>query len=511
MEAGKRIRGTTEDNYEQTSKNPSSSPNFRVKNDNENIEENKIESKTHTQYIASVNSNKNTLLPIIEFDIKGVRLKALCDSGASISMLSLNIYENLRQAEVKMKTLSRQVKIFTLDNTNIPFRQCVKINFKLNQTFVTGVFYVSHKNFQKEYDTILGYDFLKFNRMILDCDRKTLNFKNESIRLERWHNKEESIQPQINTVQSAEFPHDSIRHAIKDTENDRATKIDILMNEYENLETNNSQQENVNNSHENDSVSIEQSNEEYYARSKFTINLEPGQNKLITLKCPGNISTQQEILLEPIEHKLKIKYDWSVQQITSNRLIYIIVTNEEERKISIYKNMKIGKIITDFKISSDFILKENENSDKSVNQHNRNSEATILQVNNLDIQKVRKMREKELSEKDFKLDHLEKPIQQKFRNLLMNNVHAFSKSFLTLGQTSLVKPKFNLIHNFPIQTKPYKLPHTVRQFARKEIQKLLEANIIQPTESRYAFPVIFVKKNQMTLKRWPTEWHVISD
>lgn len=55
-------------------------------------------------------------------------------------------------------------------------------------------------------------------------------------------------------------------------------------------------------------------------------------------------------------------------------------------------------------------------------------------------------------------------------NLLLHNAHTFSKSYNTLEQTSLITPKCNLTHNYPIQTKPYKMPYNAREFAEQEIK-----------------------------------------
>lgn len=60
-----------------------------------------------------------------------------------------------------------------------------------------------------------------------------------------------------------------------------------------------------------------------------------------------------------------------------------------------------------------------------------------------------------------------------------------------MDHTSLFVPKFNLAHKLP-----YKIAQNVKKYAKKEIQKLLKANIIQKSDSNYAFPVIFAKKKR---------------
>ena len=51
-----------------------------------------------------------------------------------------------------------------------------------------------------------------------------------------------------------------------------------------------------------------------------------------------------------------------------------------------------------------------------------------------------------------------------------------------------------LSHNYPIQSKPHKLPHNVKKFAKREIDELLYANIIEKSNSNYSFPALFDQK-----------------
>lgn len=66
-------------------------------------------------------------------------------------------------------------------------------------------------------------------------------------------------------------------------------------------------------------------------------------------------------------------------------------------------------------------------------------------------------------------------------HMLMQNSSVFSKSYKTLGCSEAVTPEFKLLHNFPLQTKPYPIPKIAKQFA----------------SSSYNFPVIFVKKKPL--------------
>ena len=135
------------------------------------------------------------------------------------------------------------------------------------------------------------------------------------------------------------------------------------------------------------------------------------------------------------------------------------------------------------KILQDFIIKKQ-------NTQTNNTEKIIDEVNTLSLQEVRKLRAKEISHNDFDLNHLPKKIKEQFLNLLLNSKQAFSKSYKTLGKTSLVQPEMKFLHNFPLQTKVYKVPQSIKSYAQKEINDLLEAGLIKKSKSHYCFPVV---------------------
>jgi hypothetical protein len=135
-------------------------------------------------------------------------------------------------------------------------------------------------------------------------------------------------------------------------------------------------------------------------------------------------------------------------------------------------------------ITADFIIHEKVENEANIK----------CTVNNLTQKEIIKMRKMDLKETDFDLEHLTDQQKQSALTILMNKSAAFSKSYETLGENSMVTPKFNLLHDYPINTKPYPLPHSVRPHAQKEIEELLKAGIIEESTSHYSFPVIFVKK-----------------
>lgn len=394
--------------------------------------------------IASVNSAEKDKLPIIALQIFGLKVDTLLDSGAAVSLLSPEVLEALKQTDAKIKYLANRVTIHTFDNSVIPFRQCIKITFKINNEFVTGTFYVTSHNFQGDYKMLLGFDFLKKNRMILNFDKKTLKLKNTEIALEPQVMNKEIVS--VNSVNKRGSEMKNITKAV------RTNKIKCHF----------------------------KGNEIFACIEKET-HLHPGQTKIISLRCPEAVQPNQLILIEPTEEFKNLITECSIHEVPVTNKINLIVTNNTEDKIIIRTDTRIALI------SSDFVSKNNL-------KPNEIEDGEIYQINNLDLQEVRALREAELDRSDFNLDHLTGDFKQKIEDLLMSHAHAFSKSYKSLGQSSLVVPKIQLNHNFPIQHKPYKTPQAVKQYAQEELRKLLEAKIIEKSDSDYAFPVLFVKK-----------------
>lgn len=133
--------------------------------------------------IASVKGNDDSQLPLLHFTIKEIDIISLIDSGSSVSLMSPILFNKLKDSGIKIKYLSRQVNIHALNNSVIPFRQCIKIKFKLNKVFTTGTFYIASDTFDRRYNLLLGYDYLQQNKMLLDCHKHTLKFKNMEIPL----------------------------------------------------------------------------------------------------------------------------------------------------------------------------------------------------------------------------------------------------------------------------------------------------------------------------------------
>ncbi|GBM14802.1 hypothetical protein AVEN_97915-1, partial [Araneus ventricosus] len=209
------------------------------------------------------------------------------------------------------------------------------------------------------------------------------------------------------------------------------------------------------------------------------ITVQPFSTEIINLKVPKNIAKNKDIIFIPKKNKLGYLINESLNVPTNANLFHTIIENNTNKVIHVRKNTIMGKLST-----------------FDVNDIMSPSESEIYQINNLNLNEIHKMRRDELLKSDFKLDHLNDKDKKDMQDLLLKNYKVFSKSYKILGETSAVIPEFSLLHNFPLQTKPYSIHLMAKKYAQQEINNLLEAGIIEPSSSSYCFPVIFIKKKQ---------------
>ena len=62
------------------------------------------------------------------------------------------------------------------------------------------------------------------------------------------------------------------------------------------------------------------------------------------------------------------------------------------------------------------------------------------------------------------------------------------------GVTSAGEHDIKLTHNEPIRSKPYPLPHALRQVVKDEIKEMMDLGVIEQSSSPYASPIVLVKK-----------------
>ena len=68
------------------------------------------------------------------------------------------------------------------------------------------------------------------------------------------------------------------------------------------------------------------------------------------------------------------------------------------------------------------------------------------------------------------------------------------------GKTDLVEHRIEVGDGPAVRLPPYRLPHAYRDSVQKELKEMLELGIIEPTSSKWASPMVVIKKNDRSLR-----------
>ncbi|GBL71094.1 hypothetical protein AVEN_178087-1, partial [Araneus ventricosus] len=367
--------------------------------------------------------------------------------GANVSLIQPHIVDQIK-TKTKVEYISRMVRIKTIDNTVVPYMSAINLKFKIKKKWFSNQFFVTLNSWNAQYHAILGYDFLQRNKVVIDTVNKQLLVGNQKF----------------------------------DFEENSPTNVCSETTDYDISESDKNKKESFEQINNNFLTKGNVSEETFHAlnvKIANNITVQPFSTEIINLKVPKNISKNKDLIFIPKKNKLGYLINESLNVPTNANLFHTIIENNTNKVIHVRKNTIMGKLST-----------------FDVNDIMSPSESEIYQINNLNLNEIHKMRRDELLKSDFKLDHLNDKDKKDMQDLLLKNYKVFSKSYKTLGETSAVIPEFSLLHNFPLQTKPYSIPLMAKKYAQQEINNLLEAGIIEPSSSSYCFPVIFIKKKQ---------------
>lgn len=96
---------------------------------------------------------------------------------------------------------------------------------------------------------------------------------------------------------------------------------------------------------------------------------------------------------------------------------------------------------------------------------------------------------------DHKIDHITDPkIKEDISKLLEEFSDVFSKSPKFMGKTDIVEHSIDIGDAKPIKMKPYRVSQREREIIDKQITEMLKYNVISPSHSPWASPVVLVKK-----------------
>lgn len=473
----------------------------------DNITYEKINTSTNTEDIIEVCENQMIAnihqigpdLPLISISVANFSSTVLLDTGSSVSIISSTYFNHIKPG-IKIKYLSRQVKITTV-NSSVQFSSCIQFSFKIQGKNFKHIFYVIQMAEDSTFSIILGYDFIRKFRVKMDPDYKFCYIDNVQIPF---------INCQSNTVNSVNIEMASNVNNSNVENHNISTSID---NNQQNTQENvNSDQSvsvnnvtshvdqpyyNANDNPVNFRVSLPNRvilapGEQVYAKALAKITCNHTGNFVFSPKA-DNSKIQMHESLHHIENKSKSDSNVSkvYQQAKSNNqnnndsiLFYIFVENSTSEHIHLNKGTHIGFLspIDDVKSPCE----------KQINSKSSCSNEVINVIT--PSPQIIKQRFDEFNINNFDLNHLNSVQKDKISKILEDNFQAFSCSLATIGHTDLVIPDIKFTSDCPIKCLPFPVPQALQAEARRQLQELVEAGIIERNLSNWACPMLLVKK-----------------
>lgn len=99
---------------------------------------------------------------------------------------------------------------------------------------------------------------------------------------------------------------------------------------------------------------------------------------------------------------------------------------------------------------------------------------------------------------DIKIsNHLSLQDRKKISQVLTDIQEVFSD---IPGKITIIQHKITLTSDIPVRSKPYSIPLHYRSAVEKEIQEIIQLQIIEEADSDYLFPLVVVKKRDNSLR-----------
>ena len=97
-------------------------------------------------------------------------------------------------------------------------------------------------------------------------------------------------------------------------------------------------------------------------------------------------------------------------------------------------------------------------------------------------------------------ENLPEEQKEKLNKLLQKNSDIFAKNEFDLGKTNLLKASIDTGNSPPVQKRPYRTPFAYRDELKRQLNEMLQAGIVSPSNSNYSAPIIMVKKKCGSLR-----------
>ena len=129
------------------------------------------------------------------------------------------------------------------------------------------------------------------------------------------------------------------------------------------------------------------------------------------------------------------------------------------------------------------------------------SEAEYAEINKICVEKVQNVELPEYMEPILRsCDGLSDEQMIRVKQLLAKHLQVFAKSKTDLGRTDLITHKINTGDARPVKQAPRRIPLAKRDAAEKELQRMIECKVIEPSKSPWSANCVLVEKRDKSLR-----------
>lgn len=256
-------------------------------------------------------------LPLIEIKIADENHLALLDSGSAISLISEGLFNKIRD-KIKVKYVSRRVKIQSFTRDTVSFSKCIMINLTVGNKLCKTMLYVTNNMETTKYHILLGFDFLYQQKAIVNMDEMKLKLQN--------------IETQL-----------------------------------------------INDNHEKEVKKSTKQKKHNVAKLINKISIEPEEAQIVELKYDQEIGEGSQVFISDIKINLKDCLSEAIS-IVNNSRIKVLIHNQTNKKLVFNKDMAVAKVNTIFEISQNVSNDAKDTTIKPINNITLRSKEEILQL-----------------------------------------------------------------------------------------------------------------------------------
>ena len=217
-------------------------------------------------------------------------------------------------------------------------------------------------------------------------------------------------------------------------------------------------------------------------------NIPPLAGKILKLIPRDKIKSGQEVWVIPEELPEKgVRVEESVSSISTDGRVIVSIINENNHSVTLDRCTKLATLMTQDAYSVNFI---------STDLKSPNHPELIAAPTESKFNKLSGENRVEAILKEMDISSLN--LQQKniVRRLVSERATSFALEGEYLPYTALVQPAIPTGDANPIRKRPYRMPEYQKEHLDKILRKLMEEEIIKPSSSNWATPMLLIPKKQ---------------